>query len=162
MNVNVSNFCLKIFCQSFVLLLISCCNFTVIDYSETGLNSYDLNFDSDIPIKLQSHLIFSLGVNKNIKEKKSNIIEVSDFVLKTYDVYSGDALRALETEVKSSLILSISKGAKKINKKLMVMKRYNANELNILAEKEMLDFIRDEIYSEFVNQILTEVNLIEV
>ena len=44
----------------------------------------------------------------------------------------------------------------------MVMKRYNANELNILAEKEMLDFIRDEIYSEFVNQILTEVNLIEV
>ena len=59
-------------------------------------------------------------------------------------------------------MLSISKGAKKINKKLMVMKRYNANELNILAEKEMLDFIRDEIYSEFVNQILTEVNLIEV
>ena len=44
----------------------------------------------------------------------------------------------------------------------MVIKRYNANELNILAEKEMLDFIRDEIYSEFVNQILTEVNLIEV
>jgi outer membrane lipopolysaccharide assembly protein LptE/RlpB len=44
----------------------------------------------------------------------------------------------------------------------MVMKRYNANELNILAEKEMLDFIRDEIYIEFVNQILTEVNLIEV
>ena len=42
------------------------------------------------------------------------------------------------------------------------MKRYNANELNILAEKEMLDFIRDEIYNEFVNQILTEVNLIEV
>ena len=38
----------------------------------------------------------------------------------------------------------------------------NANELNILAEKEMLDFIRDEIYNEFVNQILTEVNLIEV
>ncbi len=79
MNVNVSNFCVKIFCQSFVLLLISCCNFNVIDYSETGLNSYDLNFDSDIPIKLQSHLIFSLGVNKNIKEKKSNIIEVSEF-----------------------------------------------------------------------------------
>ena len=82
--------------------------------------------------------------------------------MKTYDVYSGDALRALETEVKSSLMLSISKGEKKINKKLMVMKRYNANELNILAEKEMLDFIRDEIYNEFVNQILTEVNLIEV
>ena len=46
--------------------------------------------------------------------------------------------------------------------------RYNftiekrTNELNILAEKEMLDFIRDEIYNEFVNQILTEVNLIEV
>ena len=59
-------------------------------------------------------------------------------------------------------MLSISKSEKKINKKLMVMKRYNANELNILAEKEMLDFIRDEIYSEFVNQILTEVNLIEV
>ena len=71
MNVNESNFCVKIFCQSFVLLLISCCNFNVIDYSETGLNSYDLNFDSDIPIKLQSHLIFSLGVNKNIKEKKT-------------------------------------------------------------------------------------------
>ena len=75
MNVNVSNFCVKIFCQSFVLLLISCCNFNVIDYSETGLNIYDLNFDSDIPIKLQSHLIFSLGVNKSIKEKNRILLK---------------------------------------------------------------------------------------
>ena len=104
MNVNVSNFCVKIFCQSFVLLLISCCNFNVIDYSETGLNSYDLNFDSDIPIKLQSHLIFSLGVNKNIKEK--------GFVLFTHRIdlwEKQDFLSILKKHQKSLKINKISR-----------------------------------------------------
>ena len=44
----------------------------------------------------------------------------------------------------------------------MAMKRYNANELNILAENEMLDFIKKEIYEDFLDQIVLEVGLIEV
>ena len=38
----------------------------------------------------------------------------------------------------------------------------NANELNILAEKEMLDFIKKGIYEDFLDQIVLEVGLIEV
>ena len=42
-----------------------------------------------------------------------------------------------------------------------MLKTENLETSNV-NEKEMLDFIRDEIYNEFVSQILTEVNLIEV
>ena len=58
--------------------------------------------------------------------------------------------------------LTITIKNKTSKKKLMAMKRYNANELNILAEKEMLDFIKNEIFEDFVDQIVLEVNLIEM
>ena len=68
----------------------------------------------------------------------------------------------MEVEVKSSILLTITIGNKINKKKLMAMKRYNANELNILAENEMLDFIKKEIYEDFLDQIVLEVGLIEV
>ena len=83
-------------------------------------------------------------------------------MISNYDVFSGKALRSLEVEVKSSVSVSISINNKIINRKLMTMKRYSSNELNILAEDEMLDFIKNEIYDDFVNQLIFEVNLIEM
>ena len=83
-------------------------------------------------------------------------------MISNYDVFSGKALRSLEVEVKSSVSISISINNKIINRKLMTMKRYSSNELNILAEDEMLDFIKNEIYDDFVNQLIFEVNLIEM
>ena len=44
----------------------------------------------------------------------------------------------------------------------MSMKRYSSIELNPLAEKEMLNFIKNEIFDDLYNQIILEVSLIDL
>ena len=78
-----------------------------------------------------------------------------------YDIYSGDSLRALESEIKSSIKISIDNN-KITNKTLMSMKRFNSIELNPLAEQEMIYFIENEILEDLFNQIILEVNLIDM
>ena len=79
-----------------------------------------------------------------------------------YDLYSGDSLRALESEIKSSIKISIDNNNKITNKTLMSMKRFNSIELNPLAEQEMIYFIENEILEDLFNQIILEVNLIDM
>ena len=145
-----------------ILFLISGCAYNALDYSNVKNKDFQLSFTSDVPDELKNKIIFVFQDNGLSSSLNSNLIKISGFTIETYDIFSGKALRALEVEVKSSISLTITIGNKTNKKKLMVMKRYNANELNILAEKEMLDFIKKEIYEDFLDQIVLEVSLIEV
>jgi len=145
-----------------ILFLISGCAYNVLDYSNVKNKDFKLSFTSDVPDELKNKINFIFQDNSLSSSLNSNFIKVSGFNIETYDIFSGKALRALEVEVKSSISLTITIGNKSNKKKLMAMKRYNANELNILAEKEMLDFIKKEIYEDFLDQIVLEVSLIEV
>ena len=145
-----------------MLFLISGCAFNVLDYSYVKDKEFQLSFTSDVPDELKNKINIVFQDNSLSNSLNSNLIKISGFTIETYDIFSGKALRALEVEVKSSILLTITIGNKINKKKLMAMKRYNANELNILAEKEMLDFIKKEIYEDFLDQIVLEVGLIEV
>ena len=145
-----------------ISFLISGCAYNVLDYSNVKNKDFQLSFTSDVPDELKNKINFIFQDNSLSSNLNSNLIKISGFTIETYNIFSGKALRALEVEVKSSISLTITIGNKTNKKKLMVMKRYNANELNILAEKEMLDFIKKEIYEDFLNQIFLEVSLIEV
>ena len=145
-----------------ILFLISGCAYNVLNYSNVQNKDFQLSFTSDVPDELKNKINFIFQDNSLSSSLNSNLIKISGFTIETYDIFSGKALRALEVEVKSSISLTITIGNKTNKKKLMVMKRYNANELNILAEKEMLDFIKKEIYEDFLDQIVLEVGLIEV
>ena len=145
-----------------ILFLISGCAFNVLDYSNVKDKEFQLSFTSDVPDELKNKINIVFQDNSLSNSLNSNLIKISGFTIETYDIFSGKALRALEVEVKSSISLTITIGDKTNKKKLMAMKRYNANELNILAEKEMLDFIKKEIYEDFLDQIVLEVGLIEV
>lgn len=145
-----------------ILFLISGCAYNVLDYSNVKNKDFQLSFTSDVPDELKNKINFIFQDKSLSSSLNSNLIKISGFTIETYDIFSGKALRALEVEVKSSISLTITIGNKTNKKKLMVMKRYNANELNILAEKEMLDFIKKEIYEDFLDQIVLEVSLIEV
>ena len=145
-----------------ILFLISGCAFNVLDYSYVKDKDFQLSFTSDVPDELKNKINIVFQDNSLSNSLNSNLIKISGFTIETYDIFSGKALRALEVEVKSSRLLTITIGNKTNKKKLMAMKRYNANELNILAEKEMLDFIKKEIYEDFLDQIVLEVGLIEV
>ena len=50
----------------------------------------------------------------------------------------------------------------KKTKQFMILKRYKSNELNPLAQNEMLSMLRNEMEDELIQQIILEVNLIDL
>ena len=124
-------------------------------------NSYLVTFDSSIPKSLQNKIDSILKLKTGNEQHKNIQIYVSSYMSKQYDLYSGDSLRALESEIKSSIKISIDNN-KITNKTLMSMKRFNSIELNPLAEQEMVYFIENEILEDLFNQIILEENLIDM
>jgi hypothetical protein len=89
-------------------------------------------------------------------------MSIIDYQIKRYEVYSGSALRSLETEIKGNLKISIKVKDISLNKNLMAMKRFGSIELNPLAETEMLNFMESEIIDDLLGQLILEVNLIDM
>ena len=143
-----------------VLVFVYAC--AVGDYKQVKIvnNSYLVSFDSGIPksfqVKINSIFKQNIGYGENIK------ININNYLFKQYEVYSGRSLRALESEVKSSLQVTIVSNGNEINKSLMSIKRFDSIELNPLAEQEMLSFIENEMFDDLLNQIIIEVNLIDL
>lgn len=136
------------------------CSFNQLNYDDITKNSYEILFDEGIPKDMQNTLN---SILKSSQADSNNLVkvEIKNFMYKEYDVYAGDALRSLETEVKSSIELRIN-SKKIINKKLSSMKRFNSNELNPLADSEMKTFIKRELYMDLINQLVMEVALIDL
>ena len=136
------------------------CSFNQLNYDDITKNSYEILFDEGIPKDMQNTLN---SILKSSQADSNNLVkvEIKNFMYKEYDIYAGNALRSLETEVKSSIELRIS-GKKIINKKLSSMKRFNSNELNPLADSEMKTFIKRELYMDLINQLVMEVALIDL
>lgn len=136
------------------------CSFNQLNYDDITKNSYEIIFDEGVPKDMQNALN---SILKSSRADSNNLVkvEIKNFMYKEYDVYAGDALRSLETEVKSSIELRIN-SKKIINKKLSSMKRFNSNELNPLADLEMKTFIKRELYMDLINQLVMEVALIDL
>ena len=152
-KINLRNFLI-------IFIFVQSCELNQFEQAKISSNSYLLIFDSSIPTSFQTKLnsIFKLknDDNKNIQ------IKINNYVFKKYDIYSGSSLRALESEVKSSIRISIDSDDKVINKTLMSMKRFSSIELNPLAEQEMMYFIENELLEDLLNQITLEVNIIDM
>ena len=58
--------------------------------------------------------------------------------------------------------MSLNLNDKKVNKSLISVKRFNSNELNPLADQEMLDFIWNQAMDDLVDQLFLEVSLIDM
>ena len=136
------------------------CSFNQLNYDDITKNSYEIIFDEGVPKDMQNALN---SILKSSRADSNNLVkvEIKNFMYKEYDLYAGDALRSLETEVKSSIELRIN-SKKIINKKLSSMKRFNSNELNSLADSEMKTFIKRELYMDLINQLVMEVALIDL
>ena len=126
--------------------------------------NYFVTFSSDIPKSFQTRVNSSLKSKENAsKDNIINInININSFMFNKYDVYSGSSLRALESEVKSSMKISINQNDNTKNKMLMSMKRFSSIELNPIAEEQMISFIKDEMLDDLYNQVILEVSLIDM
>ena len=124
--------------------------------------SYLVTFSSDIPKLFKTRINSSLQSKDSMSQDNIINVNISNFMFDQYDVYAGSSLRALESEVKSSLKISINQNGKIINKMLMSMKRFTSIELNPIAEEEMISFIKNEILDDLYNQVILEVSLIDM
>ena len=124
--------------------------------------NYFVTFSSDIPKSFQTRVNSSLKSKENASKDNIININIGSFMFNKYDVYSGSSLRALESEMKSSMKISINQNDKTKNKMLMSMKRFSSIELNPIAEEQMISFIKDEMLDDLYNQVILEVSLIDM
>ena len=145
-----------------LLILIQGCALNQYQQVKINNNNYLVNFDIGIPKEIQAKINSALKSSTGSTSDKTITIDITNYKSSQYDIYSGNSLRSLEKEIKSSLKITININKTSINKSLMSMKRYSSIELNPLAEKEMLNFIKNEIFDDLYNQIILEVSLIDL
>ncbi len=144
--------------KSFAVLILALsvhgCGFTPLNFSSAIEFSADNNIPNDFKDK-----IFNISQFDNMTTSK---VHIRKYKFEKYNVYGGNALRSLETELKLVLIIDIERDNEKKTKQFMILKRYKSNELNPLAQNEMLSMLRNEMEDELIQQIILEVNLIDL
>ena len=152
------NYQKKIF-LTFTVLFITSCSIGQFEKVDTNLKYYSFTYNDEIPSYLEKKI-------KNINYAGDNVtiydININNFYFKKYDIYSGSTLRALETEVKGLLNISIKKEDKTIIKTFNSIKRFSSVELNPLAENQILEFMEKEIIDDLIAQLIIEVNIIDL
>lgn len=147
---------------SMVCIFISSCNLNQYQQVNFKDKEYFLTFNKEIPSKIETKIKKIIQSNSDEVKAETFQISINDYQIKRYEVYSGSALRSLETEIKGNLKITIKVKNISLNKNLMAMKRFESIELNPLAETEMLNFMENEIIDDLVGQLILEVNLIDM
>ena len=151
-----------LFLISLVLIFTQGCELNQYKLGNIGNYDFSIEYDGGIPRGLEKKInsVFKPILNSDSRDIYK--INIKNYKFDRYDVYAGQALRSMEVEVRSSIEVSLNLNDKKINKSLVSVKRFNSNELNPLADQEMLDFIRNQAMDDLVNQLFVEVNLIDM
>jgi len=145
-----------------VLIFIQGCELNQYRLGNISNYDYSITYDEGIPRGLEKKInsVFKPILNSDSRDIYK--INIKNYKFDRYDVYAGQALRSLEVEVRSSIEVSLNLNDKNINKSLVSVKRFNSNELNPLADQEMLDFIQNQSIDDLVNQLFLEVSLIDM
>ena len=157
----------------FACFLLTSCNISEFKQFKLDSEGYYFTFNQNIPTLLKEKIIFlnSSNMDKNDEKIEINIIK---YDLRTYDIYSGAALRAMEKEIKATISFSVKESTsmhmnhninmdhKMNSKSINVTKRFSAIELNPLAENQMIEYMEKEILNDLIDQLILEVNLIDL
>ena len=161
-----------------ILLLFACffvtsCNIGGFKQLELDSEEYYFTFNQSIPTLLKEKIIFLNGSNTDNNEDKIEV-NIIKYDLRTYEIYSGSALRSIEKEIKATLSFNVKERVsmnmnhsmnmdhKMNSKSINVTKRFSAIELNPLAENQMIEYMEKEIVNDLIDQLILEVNLIDL
>ena len=151
-----------------VCFVISSCNITEYKQIKIDNEKHYFTYNQDIPSSLQEKINSMIGQSSYSDNSKKSEIHIIKYELRTYDIYSGSALRALEKEIKATISFNV-KSSNSMNmdhsmdtKSVNIMKRFSAIELNPLAENEMKKFMESEALNDLINQLMIEVSLIDL
>ena len=163
-----------------VCFIVSSCNINEYKQFKIDSGKYYFTYNQDIPSSLQEKINSMIGQSSYGDNSKKSEIHIIKYELRTYDIYSGSALRALEKEMKATISFSLKSG-NSMNmdhsmhmshsmhmdhsmdtKSVSIMKRFSAIELNPLAENEMTKFMESEALNDLIDQLMIEVSLIDL
>ena len=151
-----------------VCFVISSCNITEYKQFKIDNGKYYFTYNQDIPSSLQEKINSMIGQSSYSDDSKKSEINIIKYELRTYDIYSGSALRALEKEIKATIGFDV-KSSNSMHmdhsmdtKSVSIMKRFSAIELNTLAENEMTKFMESEALNDLIDQLMIEVSLIDL
>ena len=145
-----------------LVLTLSACNASKFQKLDFDNNYYKLSFGQNIPLELRQKTISIFSNNQQSPQNQNNKILLNNYLSKQYEIYSGSALRSLETEMSVSMSIEIKKNKKIISKTIISTKRFSSVELNPLAKNEMLRFVEEQLINDLVNKLIIEVNLIDM
>jgi len=145
-----------------LVLVVSACNTSQFQKLDLNDSYYQLTFGKNVPLKLKQQATSVFTKNQQSTSIKNNYIEINNYLFKKYDVYAGNALRALETEISISIDIKVKKNDKFISKTIVSTKRFSSIELNPLAEKEMLNFVEEQLNNDLIDKLIIEVKLIDL
>jgi hypothetical protein len=147
------------FLKIFFLISLYGCGYNQVTSKPEIYSSVSITFDKSIPIPMVAKLKSTFDTNADSDEIS---VSIKNYSMKKYNVYGGNALRALEGELTLKTQIMIQSANKSSNKYLSSMKRYKSNELNPYAEDEMIKLLESEMQREILNKILIEVNFFEM
>ena len=145
-----------------LVLVVSACNSSQFQKLDLNDSYYQLTFGINVPLKLKQQATSIFTKNQKSSSIQNNDIEINNYLFKKYDVYAGNALRALETEISISIDIKVRKNDKFISKTIVSTKRFSSIELNPLAEKEMLKFVEEQLINDLIDKLIIEVKLIDL
>ena len=145
-----------------LVLFVSACSISQFQKLDLNNSYYQLTFGKNVPLKLKQQAKSVFAKNQQSTSIQNNNIEINNYLFKKYDVYAGNALRALETEISISIDIKVKKNDKFISKTIVSTKRFNSIELNPLAEKEMLKFVKEQLINDLIDKLIIEVKLIDL
>ena len=146
----------KIIALSVLLLAISSCGFQPMK-NQGAIKVGSISIAESVPSSIKD----KLKILQNDRSNNLGLI-IENYELKERKIYGGNALRALEAEIKGEIEIVISNGENTINKKLVIVKNYSVNELNPLSERETIRKLEQVIQTQLIDQIILEVRLLEM
>ena len=143
----------------FLALFVSSCGYNQVVIKGGGLNFDSIKFDETVPqnFKDQVSYFFNLG-----SSKENSYLGITSYVAKEYNIYAGDALRALEGEITLMLQVELKLNNSLVRKSFSSTKRYKSNELNPFAQNQMIELLKESMQKDIIQQIIVEVSALEM
>ena len=149
----------SVFLKIFFLISLYGCGYNQVTSKPEIYSSVSITFDKSIPILMVAKLKSTFDTNA---DSDAISVSIKNYSMKKYNVYGGNALRALEGELTLKTQIMIQSATKSSNKYLSSMKRYKSNELNPYSQDEMIKLLESEMQKEILNKIIIEVSLFEM
>ncbi|MEJ6767313.1 MAG: hypothetical protein QNK97_03805 [Gammaproteobacteria bacterium] len=146
----------------FMALFVSSCGYNQVVLRGGGLDFNIIKFDETVPQNFKDQVSYFFNTGSSDSSQVNNHLDVTSYSAKEYNIYAGNALRALEGEITLMLHVELRLNDSFMRKSFSSTKRYKSNELNPLAQNQMIKLLKESMQKEIIQQIIIEVSTLEM